>query len=99
MAIRDFGVGILPNEPGAYHHCWPIVLFLRHFKDKGNAGRAIETDEDWKAVIYSWGGPLPRFIDRVELRHDPEDQVVRIVYWETEDVKRLRQTQGLRDGE
>ena len=74
MAEGHFGIGVISDEPGAAFHEWPIKSFVRHFK-------GVETDDDWKAVIYKWGGPLPRFIERTELRHEAKRGVVRICYW------------------
>lgn len=68
---KDFGSG--RTDDGRNYHEWPIGLFVRHFK-------GVETDDDWKAVIYAWGGPLPRFIESTALEHKPDRGTVRIFF-------------------
>lgn len=78
MAGSDFafGAGVKLNSEGVItgcYHEWPIPNFLKHFKGFG------DSQEDWKAAVYKWGGPKPSEIERTEIV--PNGATVLVMYW------------------
>lgn len=83
MAGRtDFGAGTteFKHKDGRTErvacHSWPLHLFKRHFQDF-----KPDATDDWKAAVYTFGGPRPSLIEKTDIQVNLADGCIELCYW------------------
>lgn len=76
---RDkFGHGtIRVDGEKKYGQIWPIKMFMNNIMKIENRP---ETQEDWKSVVWFYGGPKPSKIALVEIKLT-DDKSMMTIYW------------------